>query len=85
MPLWNLSRHCIATSNQQHLRQGSLHPPLTYSDAIFLATRGSADVVAASDVTGTLEVGKDFDAIRVRLVWMSFDSYGGITFCVRLQ
>ena len=41
--------------------------PILISGAIYLATRGSAKVCSLDQVTGSFDVGKKFDALRIKM------------------
>merc|ERR1712226_1160700 len=41
--------------------------PLTYEGAIYLATRGSAKVCSLDKVTGSFDIGLQFDALRIKM------------------
>lgn len=63
-------RQTIITSNIVSRTKDEEHParrwtPLTWQEALFLATQGGAQVLGLSDVTGDLVVGKQFDALVV--------------------
>jgi guanine deaminase len=51
--------------------------PLTWQEALYLATQGGANVLGLADVAGALEVGRQFDALLVDVA----PSCGG-SFCV---
>ncbi len=42
------------------------YKPMNFADVIYLATKGSAKVASLDHKVGSLDVGKSFDAIRVR-------------------
>jgi len=41
---------------------------LSFSDALYLATQGSAEVLGLGDQIGSFEVGKQFDALQIRFI-----------------
>lgn len=61
-------RDALKISNMVSLtavREGKPFAPLTYAEAFWLATVGGATALAIPGLTGTLEVGSDFDALIV--------------------
>lgn len=60
-------RFAVLTSNQFQMQDPSGYQALTYSDALYLATRGSAAVTCLDQLVGQLDEGFQFDAIRIRL------------------
>ncbi len=71
------SRFAIATANFLHIqRANAAHaigeelkfaPPLDFRGALYLGTRGSAQVAGLEGVSGHLDVGMKFDALRIRM------------------
>jgi len=70
-------RFAIATANFLHIqRANAAHavgeelkftPTLDFRGALYLGTRGSARVAGLEEVSGHLDVGMKFDALRVRM------------------
>lgn len=63
MPL----RYAVCVSNQLSMTRPPGYKPLTFADVLYLATRGSAQVMSLDHVVGALEPGMQFDALRVNL------------------
>ena len=59
----------IQRANQAHARGEELKfsPPLDFRGAIYLGTRGSALVAGLENVSGHLDDGMKFDALRIRM------------------
>ena len=61
-------RFAVGTSNQvSFATRDAGYRPLSYADAVYLATRGSAEVASLADKVGCFEAGLKFDAIRIRV------------------
>lgn len=62
--VWDAIRMAIVASSV-HSVSGNRPEPLGYSEAFYLATLGGARALALGDEIGSLEVGKQFDALVI--------------------
>lgn len=60
-------RHTIMTAKTLAI-EGKETEPLTYKEAIYLATLGGAEALAMDQEIGNFQVGKSFDALVINLV-----------------
>lgn len=57
----------LAIGSNENNNDPDSYKPVNFSDALYLATRGSARVTSLDDDVGALETGLKLDCLRVRL------------------